>query len=106
MRLSSVLGTMLGNVEMSGNSRNVKGGVIVSKKINSLKKANVELSYVAERERKEKRKASKSWRDMRKRHIEAKRFHDRTTPEDGRMLEGYGLGKDDGYGLGEEGWDL
>lgn len=62
-----------------------------------------DIDYVIERDRKESKKKAKAWRDMRRNQIKAKRHHDRITPEDGRVLEGWdGAQVDEGYGLGDE----
>ena len=67
------------------------------------KKHRLDIDYVIEKDRKEVRKSQKAWRKMRKTQIFIKRHHDRTTPDDGRvmvMADGYGIGKN------QEGWDL
>lgn len=67
------------------------------------KSSRTDMDYIIEKERKESKKRSKAWREMRKNVATMKRNHDRTTPEDGRILEGWD-GKDfnDGYGFGDE----
>ena len=67
------------------------------------KASRLDMDYIVEKDRKESKKRSKAWREMRKNVAHMKRNYEVTTPEDGRVLEGWdGNQFDEGYGLGDE----
>lgn len=68
------------------------------------KASRLDMDYIVEKDRKESKKRSKAWREMRKNVAHMKRNHEVTTPDDGRMLEGWDDWKEsgEGYGLGDQ----
>lgn len=93
---------MFGSVETLGKLESL-GKPNLGKVMRKNKASRIDMDYIMEKERKESKKRSKAWREMRKSVATMKRLHDRTKHEDGSVLEGWD-GKDfnDGYGFGDE----